>query len=534
MNVPVFLYTNNKKNVMNQLHIETQDKKAKINPASPFGIIQNTSVITINDTVIDYRTTLNDTNIRKIRAYIYRFYIPYNDIRLKNKDICITSAKSIYNLSKNRQYDILKVTEKFIDFHTDPEQIIKTDIFEPLQGELTQNIDTLLISFGYIDSKYYLYQDKRQFNPLLCQSLNETNNQIQTIQNSQIQWDKWENWNTQNNWYLTSHKKLTNYTEQSIYEAIPKTNTNSKLYIRNKFKLKSGKKFNYTIKTRVFEDKKCLFKLVIKNINQNLIIFEEVQEVTLYKEKWQLLNFNFICLYDIELNDIIEIQLEIINYKDKIIQFTEPQFEENDIYSPFINGEREKKNIYYTSQYYQSYFENENYMYLYITPDINSVYSQQKENRLILYYFRYNQEFAYIECYKKNIQQDFNNINSVDKSQLDLIKHVPINNSLKNNKNLKFKASNIIFKIDISKIQDENCNSIDDLFTKIYKNKFELSFLQSFNTNNKLYTQTYPYLDRSFIYPDLGNNIDGKLVETTNIHLEEINKNDEYDGEFIV
>lgn len=533
MMTPCYTLTNTNKNTINEIIIQQQERSVNLFPFPPYGIIQKTVQIETGDMSFSYLTTLNDSSIRKIKDYIYRFYIPYESNSFSNTDICFKNVQSIYNLSKNRQYDVLRITEKYIDFNAAPEKTLYLNTFEnEIETSYTQPIDQLLITFTYTDSTYYLYQDKRHYNPILCQALEETNNQIQTIQHAQKNWKLWENWETQNNWYLNSHKQLINDTEQIIYEAVPKTNTNSKIYLRNNFIIHIGKIYHFTIKTKIFEQKEIIFKFTISFLDDT-IIYEETITTNLTQNKWYLLDFGFIN--EFESNDQpIQISLEVINFKDKIIQFTEPQFEENEYFTQFIDGKRERKNLYYTSQYLQSFTENENTMHLYITPDLNSVYYTKENENIQYYYIKYNQQQKRLECYIKPIQKNFNNINTILEENLIYIKSISINTPNYNNTSLKFKVKDIFIRIDISKIQDENCNSIDDLFTKIYKNKFELSFLQSFNTNNKLYTQTYPYLDRSFIYPDLGNNIDGKLVETTNIHLEEINKNDEYDGEFII
>jgi len=116
-----------------------------------------------------YLTTLNDSSIRKIKDYIYRFYIPYKSNSFSNTNICFKNVQSIYNLSKNRQYDVLRITEKYIDFNAAPEKTLYLNTFEnEIETNYTQPIDQLLITFTYTDSIYYLYQDKRHYNPILC------------------------------------------------------------------------------------------------------------------------------------------------------------------------------------------------------------------------------------------------------------------------------------------------------------------------------------------------------------------------------
>ncbi len=108
-------------------------------------------------------------------------------------------------------------------------------------------------------------------------------------------------------------------------------------------------------------------------------------------------------------------------------------------------------------------------------------------------------------------------------SNMKLVKSIPIPESTF----LYVKANNIFFYLDTF----DYTRSVKLLFQNIFNNKFEMSFISIYDLSNNI-SKIYPY-NKSILYPDLNNLLDGKLLEYTNLNLPHINKNDIYDGKVI-
>lgn len=495
------------------------------------GILTNTMCIKTGENIIIYKTALNDKYIRKIKDYIYRLYFP-SEIISNQQNFGFTSIHNIYNIRRNQQYQQIRVTPKYIDFKTTPQselffsanEIVDNNNFTPI-------IDQIVFKFGYLELNLILLLDERITVPNNYVPQEKIENQIQTISNQQTDFTKWKHWNTQNKWYLNSHKQYTNTTEQVIYEGIPKLNGDTKIYIQDYYNLKLDEDYTFSIKIRSIEsvvDSYFVFRQTILQYETNII------EMHVYKKlqqgKWESLSFTFNNTFQdsIIANNKIELSLEIINLKEKTFQCTEPQFENSSVQNQFINGkiDIDPKGLYYNSQYFQSYSQN-NPIRLLITSDRYSLSSNTAIEELTQYYIQYDKELNSLIFAKKNIDttksiyiSKFNRL--LNLAEYQLIKEVSLIGNT--DKELYVKFNNLYFYMNISNLQYDI--TIKDYFKNIYKNEFSITFISYFPSSKSLQSSSY----FSKVLPKLGNYVDGKILEYTNNNLMQIENPDNYDG----